>query len=93
MIYSSAISFRPQQGLAIMNNVVHDLPVDINQKKQFPSPTGVTYYESEKWLNTEEFDFRFPSPTGVNYYERVVNTSYVTVQEFPSPTEVNYYEF
>ena len=68
---------------------------EMTTKKQFPSPTGVNYYEllyqnlmKDKWKMSW-----FPSPTGVNYYEltperfaRIVTTA------FPSPTGVNYYE-
>ena len=36
-------SFRPQQGLPIMNKRIEIIRVSII--KEFPSPTGVTYYE------------------------------------------------
>ena len=37
---------------------------------QFPSPTGVNYYEWFVKDIIDTFDMkRFPSPTGVNYYE------------------------
>ena len=39
-----SISFRPQQGLTIMNPAVK---TTIKEKRAlFPSPTGVNYYES-----------------------------------------------
>ena len=37
---------------------------------EFPSPTGVNYYEWFVKDIIDTFDMkRFPSPTGVNYYE------------------------
>ena len=35
--------FRPQQGLTIMNGIEREV---IEMYKEFPSPTGVNYYES-----------------------------------------------
>ena len=40
-------SFRPQQGLPIMNGKESVYEKQLRQRK-FPSPTGVTYYESMK---------------------------------------------
>ena len=62
-------SFRPQQGLLIMN--VGTLNGYLDNYRMFPSPTGVTYYEySEAYADYESVRvFEFPSPTGVTYYE------------------------
>ena len=62
-------SFRPQQGLLIMNGLDKDT-INTFTMIGFPSPTGVTYYESsnKKLINTLGLDV-FPSPTGVTYYE------------------------
>jgi hypothetical protein len=38
------MSFRPQQGLTIMNNVLETID-EMAVEKAFPSPTGVNYYE------------------------------------------------
>ena len=37
-------SFRPQQGLTIMNRKM-GLSMELAKNSQFPSPTGVNYYE------------------------------------------------
>ena len=59
-------SFRPQQGLLIMNRIEVEFT---KVENEFPSPTGVTYYESvEENTDTEKLE-PFPSPTGVTYYE------------------------
>ena len=61
---------------------------------QFPSPTGVNYYEYLEETGRDSKDVReFPSPTGVNYYEFC--PTLLQLQSsllFPSPTGVNYYE-
>ena len=40
-------------------------------KVEFPSPTGVNYYEfvGRSFITIGKIIERFPSPTGVNYYE------------------------
>ena len=64
-------SFRPQQGLTIMNNTHLKIRRTKSMKKLFPSPTGVNYYElvsvKQKIITLNKSVF--PSPTGVNYYE------------------------
>ncbi|EEF92710.1 hypothetical protein CATMIT_02687 [Catenibacterium mitsuokai DSM 15897] len=63
-------SFRPQQGLTIMNYKY--IPILMYQYfKKFPSPTGVNHYEFKEIykLNEKATDLKFPSPTGVNHYE------------------------
>ena len=62
-------SFRPQQGLIIMNDS-HQIHAQQKKIIWFPSPTGVNYYESmrESLMNSGKQE-KFPSPTGVNYYE------------------------
>ena len=63
-------SFRPQQGLTIMNSCKLNLVNLLGKVREFPSPTGVNYYES--FYGVLSFDWEiisFPSPTGVNYYE------------------------
>ena len=37
--------------------------------RKFPSPTGVTYYESKEMTSIKKVKKVFPSPTGVTYYE------------------------
>ena len=85
--------FRPQQGLTIMN-ILNNYSKGFSVI-EFPSPTGVNYYESP-YTDTCVICGKktFPSPTGVNYYE-FLETATVdgTVSLFPSPTGVNYYEF
>ena len=67
-IASIATSFRPQQGLTIMNFLMVDY-ADI-EKGKFPSPAGVNYYESfPSEIAKELVKKQFPSPAGVNYYE------------------------
>ena len=46
------------------------------QEEQFPSPTGVTYYE---FINPYKRVIAnwFPSPTGVTYYELLNNCEVV----------------
>ena len=62
--------------------------------KEFPSPTGVNYYESSIDIasSSSHFTKQFPSPTGVNYYELIYVNLLQSVLAFPSPTGVNYYE-
>ena len=60
--------FRPQQGLTIMNSR-NEIPMSFSTQEEFPSPTGVNYYE---YMNSGYSGYsmsKFPSPTGVNYYE------------------------
>ena len=45
---TSVTSFRPQQGLTIMNLNKEDVKKKVTD--QFPSPTGVNYYEFERIL-------------------------------------------
>ena len=48
---------------------------------EFPSPTGVKYYELNHSA-CEEVKVMFPSPTGVKYYEfKKVNNSVKTIDE------------
>ena len=88
-----SLSFRPQQGLIIMNQKRSARKYQLNK---FPSPTGVNYYEFMMSLTVKVMDFlKFPSPTGVNYYEFYGMQEAKEVKDlkmFPSPTGVNYYE-
>ena len=60
--------FRPQQGLSIMNQTIINSLESL--KGQFPSPTGVKYYEYLKMVQSLLIEnLWFPSPTGVKYYE------------------------
>ena len=43
LIVLGIVGFRPQQGLLIMNE--NEIDIDL-YNEWFPSPTGVTYYES-----------------------------------------------
>ncbi len=63
-------------------------------KRKFPSPTGVNYYESvNREIERARKKKEFPSPTGVNYYEYLHAIMMKGSGEmFPSPTGVNYYE-
>ena len=71
--------------------------VDVVKNNEFPSPTGVNYYELKTWIiypSIQELK-GFPSPTGVNYYELlwITKNFYTQWLLFPSPTGVNYYEW
>ena len=66
---TSVTSFRPQQGLTIMNLEMCLFKNGFGYRS-FPSPTGVNYYELLKLKSVQNvIDVLFPSPTGVNYYE------------------------
>ena len=69
MRISRQASFRPQQGLTIMNQCDLTDLLQHNSKKWFPSPTGVNYYELFQRHTQRDIYKEFPSPTGVNYYE------------------------
>ena len=75
-----------------MNELCEDCSKKLNE---FPSPTGVNYYEfADTHTYVEIIKNEFPSPTGVNYYEwglPFLFTSIIIL--FPSPTGVNYYEW
>ena len=61
------LCFRPQQGLIIMN--LSGTLREFATFDPFPSPTGVTNYESyEKMASIKGLE-EFPSPTGVTNYE------------------------
>ena len=69
--------------------------IKVDEKKlEFPSPTGVTYYERNDGFVIERCS-EFPSPTGATYYEynSVVTGGLSNDLEFPSPTGATYYEF
>ena len=85
-------SFRPQQGLTIMNplRISHSAVEEVKgfrPQQGLPIMNNIFCYETVSFL-------AFPSPTGVNYYEYKLNSIYgMTVTNmFPSPTGVNYYE-
>ena len=62
--------FRPQQGLPIMNCNLSSFGEALADGKEFPSPTGATYYESLEQVKIERENIdEFPSPTGATYYE------------------------
>ena len=58
----------PLKGLTIMNDF-SDIPLNARAEQEFPSPTGVNYYELNDDKHYIEKREGFPSPTGVNYYE------------------------
>ena len=61
------LRFRPQQGLTIMN--IYKALKEQESYREFPSPTGVNYYELFTQKMKARIAWQFPSPTGVNYYE------------------------
>ena len=50
-------------------NDFSDIPLNARAEQEFPSPTGVNYYELNDDKHYIEKREGFPSPTGVNYYE------------------------
>ena len=61
-------SFRPQQGLPIMNSKILILTPEQNFKEGFRPQQGLPIMNSQK-ENTKDISYMFPSPTGVTYYE------------------------
>ena len=82
-------SFRPQQGLTIMNS---RQSIQCGLNVCFRPQQGLTIMNQKKRRNV--YKNLFPSPTGVNYYEfRTIENKSLEICMFPSPTGVNYYEF
>ena len=86
-------SFRPQQGLTIMNKKQYFTSVIV--LRAFPSPTGVNYYELEivgiVFMQTSVSFRPQQGLTIMNHSLFNVNVKPTTFK-FPSPTGVNYYE-
>ena len=87
-------SFRPQQGLPIMNFYVSNEALELKGMDQFPSPTGVTYYECKMYYVVEPIGFKCFRPQQglpiMNTLEEIEAKR--NGLEFPSPTGVTYYE-
>ena len=55
MFYLNPISFRPQQGINIINKVLKDMQF-LSMNCKFPSPTGDQYYKFDGvWCYYQQF--------------------------------------
>ena len=64
---TSVTSFRPQQGLTIMNNLIIGETAS-RELKCFRPQQGLTIMNKQGQYDQVD-TILFPSPTGVNYYE------------------------
>ena len=61
-------SFRPQQGLTIMNQSIERLK-EQERRRSFRPQQGLTIMNVKNGKVIKTINGSFPSPTGVNYYE------------------------
>ena len=86
------MSFRPQQGLLIMND--DELKAVGTARELFPSPTGVTYYEfytTQNYIMEIKYEsFRPQQGLLIMNGDRFIPL--INGYKFSSPTGVTYYE-
>ena len=92
IVITSQVSFRPQQGLPIMNMMLH-LTTTMYNTQSFRPQQGLPIMNGkikmEKIIN---FGFRPQQGLPIMNLEKV-NNEYKGYTLFPSPTGVTYYEY
>ena len=94
-LHIHCFSFRPQQGLPIMNPMLGFVK-DIVDTFGFPSPTGVTYYELSEYREPVKLTRLecFRPQQGLPIMNNGTQVQLIRLfKQFPSPTGVTYYEW